>query len=144
MSDPVDLTEPRWTRNPPSAFDIAASWYPEREAPDKPGPILRPVLITAVLRGESSGLYACRVAFGTKNLKIVQRQADDLIIQNARDLEQFGLGRATRFDLDFTATLPWNKSFFGCWTDHTTPVIGSLTEEYIRDYAFLMMRRQSA
>jgi hypothetical protein len=67
-----------------------------------------------------------------------------LIIQNVTDLTQIGLARATRFDLDTTITLPWTNEFFSCWTGYRTPRIGALTEAYIKEYAFLIMRRYSA
>lgn len=103
----------------------------------------RPTLVLTVLEDEKSGMFACEVAFGTKNLKLMQRQHLDLIIQNAAHLRQFGLYRATRFDLDQKVILPWTSEFFGCWDGYSTPVIGALTEDYLRDYAFLMLRRQS-
>jgi hypothetical protein len=81
---------------------------------------------------------------GTTTLKILQRGRIDLIVQKASDLRQMGLARATRFDLDKTAVLPWTSAFFGHWSGHQTPRIGALTEPYIKEYAFLMMRRQSA
>lgn len=99
--------------------------------------------MTAVSQNQSDGMFACQVAFGTKNLKLMQRQHVDLIVQNATSLRQFGLYRATRFDLDFVVVLPWTPEFFGCWDGYSTPVIGSLTEEYIKDYAYLMLRRKS-
>ena len=37
-------------------------------------------------------------------------------------------------------TLPWNEEFFGCWAGRKSPIIESLTEACIRDYAFLMMK----
>jgi hypothetical protein len=83
--------EPRWTRHPPSAFDIVACWFPESGgAGDQPHMKLRPALVTAVLRDERSGEYACRVAYGTSRLKIVDRRHLDLIIQKPNDLEQWG------------------------------------------------------
>lgn len=97
----------------------------------------------AVLQGRSSGAFACRVVYGTKALKIVKRQTVDLIIQHTPHLHQMGLARPTRFDLDCIATLPWNEEFFGCWTGYRSPVIGTLTEHYIREYAYIMMKRQS-
>jgi len=100
-------------------------------------------MVIAVLQGKKSGHFACRVAYGTKKLKIVQRQHLDVIIQNAGHLRQFGLGRATRFDLDYVSSLPWLSDFFGCWSNYPTPVIGALTEIYIREFAYLMMRRQT-
>ena len=137
-------SEPAWVLDPPSAYDIVACWYPERHKKDSPGPASRPGLVTQVLRGEQTGRFACRVAFGTKKLKIVQRSHLDLIIQNSEHLDQLGLGMATRFDLDLIAFLPWGVEFFDCWTGYRSPIIGSLTEDYIREYAFLMMRRESA
>jgi hypothetical protein len=95
------------------------------------------------LQGQTTGTYACKVAYGTKELKIIKRGAVDLIIQHTPHVRQMGLVRPTRFDLDCVATLPWNGDFFGCWRNQQSPAIGSLTESYIRDYAFLMMKRLS-
>lgn len=125
----------------PSAYDIVACWYPEDENPDEPGPDLRPALILTVLQGKSSGAFACRVAYGTKILKIIKRQGVDLIIQDPSDV---GLPRPTRFDLDRVVTLPWAPPFFDCWTGYTSPKIGALTEKHIRDLAWISFKRQSA
>lgn len=135
-------SEPAWTRSRPAAYDIVTCWFPEAGKPAQ-DPKLRPCLVTAVLRDEESGRFACRLVYGTTSLKIVHRQHLDLIIQNTVDLDQVGLARATRFDLDNTAVLPWASEFFGRWAGYATPRIGALTETYIRDYAFLMMKRRS-
>jgi hypothetical protein len=137
-------SNPSWVARHPSQFDIVATYFPESENPDEPGPKLRPGLILKVYRGKKSGGFYCDIAYGTKHLKIIQREDRDLIIQNATDLQQFGLARATRFDLDNIATqLPWTSEFFGCWSGNATPVIGTLTEDYIRRFAYLMMKRGS-
>jgi hypothetical protein len=133
---------PAWTTAPPSAYDIVTAWYPE-DGQEDPGPKLRPCLVLAVLQGKTSGNFACRIAFGTKELKIIKRGELDLIIQNAAHVQQMGLARATRFDLDCIATLLWDPKFFDCWHGYQSPVIGSLTEHYIREYAWIMMKRQS-
>ena len=133
---------PFWIRTPPSRFDIVATWYPERDSA-KPGPRLRPSLVLSVLQEEETSEFACEVAFGTKVLKLMQREHLDLIIQNAAHLRQIGLFRATRFDLDLVLILPWTQDFFSCWDGFQTPVVGTLTTDYIKDYAYLMMRRQS-
>jgi hypothetical protein len=112
-------TEPFWTKDPPSAYDIAACFYPDSD-PAAAGQKLRPCLITTVFRRRLSG-YACRVAYGTTRLKVVQRRDRDLIIQETGDLSAVGLARATRFDPDATATLPWTEDFFGCWTGYSSP-----------------------
>lgn len=137
----TDRVEPRWLSTPPSRFDIVTCLYPE-DTDYTPGRKLRPTLVVQVLRDtRESGSFACEVAFGTSSLKILQRQHLDVIIQNASHLTECGLPRATRFDLDNKARLPWNQSFFGCWPGYRTPIIGSLTESYFKDYAFLMMKR---
>jgi hypothetical protein len=98
-----------------------------------------------VIHGKKSGAIACRIAYGTKNLKFVQRKNLDLIIQNAADLSAVGLPMATRFDLDAKniITLPWTTEFFGCWSGYRHPRIGSLTEDYVKSYAYVMALRQS-
>jgi hypothetical protein len=132
--------DPAWLASPPAAYDIVACWYPESENPDAPGPELRPALVVAVLKGKRTGNFSLRVAYGTKILKIIKRQTIDLIIQNPQDV---GLPRPTRFDLDRVILLPWGPPFFGFWSGYATPKIGSLTETYIREYAFVMMKRAS-
>lgn len=136
--------KPAWTTAPPSAYDIVACWFPETEVPDEPGRAHRPALIIQVLKGEKTGTFACKVAYGTKILKIIKRQTVDLIVQHQADLNQIGLPRPTRFDLDRMVTLPWEPPFFEPWTGYASPKIGALTEIWIREYAFLMMKRQSA
>lgn len=135
---------PAWTSSPPSAYDIVACWYPEDEAPNQAGSALRPALVVTVLQGKQSREYACRVAYGTKNLKLIKRLGLDLIIRQPAHIQQMGLARPTRFDLDRVVQLPWKPPFFECWTGYASPKLGSLTEAYIKDYAFLMMKRESA
>lgn len=98
------------------------------------------------MRGKKSGAVACRLAYGTKNLKFVQRKDLDLIVQNAADLNAIGLPMATRFDLDEKnlATLPWTTEFFGCWGGYRHPRIGALTLDYVKNYAYVMALRQAA
>jgi hypothetical protein len=135
-------SNPAWTAKPPGLFDIVATYFPEHENPEEPGLKLRPGLVVRVLRGKKTGGFYCDVAYGTKHLKIVKREKLDLIIQNASDLQQLRLRRATRFDLDNIAReLPWTPDFFGCWSGYRTPVIGTLTQDYIKAYAYLMMSR---
>lgn len=130
---------PAWTTSPPSAYDIVACWYPENDN-STPGPDLRPALVITVFQGKRSGAFACRVAYGTKTLKIIKRQTVDLIIQQP---DEVGLPRPTRFDLDRILDLPWGLPFFGCWPGYSSPKIGALTEKFIREYAFIMIKRQS-
>lgn len=128
----------------PPAYAIAACYFPLRTQPEEPGPKLRPCLITHVYQAKDKAAYAVRVCFGTTNLKIVQRQHLDLIIQHYGDIAQLGLNAATRFDLDLTAILPWTPKYFGCPPFGASPIVGELTESYIKDFAFKTLTRRSA
>lgn len=134
---------PSWLSQPPSAFDIVAAYFPETNP--KGELRLRPCLVLDLLKGKETGAIACRVAYGTKTLKFHQRKYLDLIIQNAVDIESFGLATATRFELSRKniLDLPWNEEFFGCWSGHHHPHIGTLNVEYAKSYAYLMALRQS-
>jgi hypothetical protein len=135
------MADPSWIAQHPSVFDIVTCFFPEREGAEEM-PKLRPSLVLEVLKGRKTGAIACRIAYGTRNLKFVQRKDRDVIIQNAADLVLVGLPMATRFDLDNTLVLPWQPEFFGCWTGYDHPKIGQLTETYVKDYAYTMMLRQ--
>lgn len=134
---------PKWVAQQPSAFDIVAAYFPESQP--KGELTLRPCLVLDVLRNKKTGAIACRVAYGTKNLKFLQRKHLDIIIQNAADLDAMGLAVATRFNLDANtlADLPWPPEFFGCWSGREHPRIGTLLETYARDYAYIMALRQA-
>ncbi|MCJ7996101.1 hypothetical protein J5N58_16915 [Rhizobium cremeum] len=132
-----------WWLQPPSAFDIVTAYFPETNP--KGELKLRPCLILDVLKSKSDERFACRIAYGTKNIKFVQRKDLDLIIQNATHLDEMGLPYATRFDLDSRniVVLPWDVENFGCWRGYPTPRISFLPEEYIKNYAYLMALRQA-
>jgi hypothetical protein len=131
-----------WWKQPPSAFDIVTAYFPESNP--KGAIELRPCLVLDVFESED-GEYACRVAYGTKNIKFVQRKGLDLIIQNAADLDTLGLPYATRFalDEDCQAYLTWDEEFFGAWRGYPTPMISFLPEEYQKEFAYIMMLRSA-
>lgn len=131
-----------WFRRPPAAFDIVTARFPEADPQPDGSFKLRPALVLSVLRDDTDGMIAARIAYGTTNLKLMRRENVDLIIQNAADLRVIGLPRATRFDLDETLIAPWCPPHFDCWAGYETPVIGSLTREYARDLAWLMLKRE--
>lgn len=136
-------TPPKWLTQPPTAFDLVTARFPESNP--KGELRLRPCLVLNVLRGKTDGAIACRVAYGTKNLKFIQRKTLDIIVQNHDDLDSMGLSMATRFDLDpkNVAVLPWTEEYFGCWTGYQHPKIGALSEDYIKTYAYIMALREA-
>jgi len=133
---------PKWIAQRPSAFDIVAAYYPESEP--KGALALRPCLVLDVLQGKTTGNIACRVAYGTKNLKFSLRKHLDIIVQNSTHIDEMGLAMATRFVLDpeDIIDLPWTTEFFECWEGLSHPKIGTLMETYMRDYAYCMAMRE--
>ena len=121
---------PKWVTQRPSAFDIVTGYFPETKP--KGNLRLRPCLVLNVMQGDDSGSIACKVAYGTKNLKLVQREFLDLVIHNNSHLDEIGLPTATRFNLDpdNLVILPWGPEFFGCWKGYRHPKIGTLTQTY--------------
>lgn len=138
------LCAPKWVAQRPSAFDIVAGYFPETKP--KGELRLRPCLILDVLQGKESEKIACRIAYGTKNLRLFQRRHLDLIIQNAADLEELRLPVATRFvlDPDQIEIMPWTERFFGCWSGYEHPKISALSEKYAKEYAYIMMQRRGS
>ncbi len=130
-----------WAAKPPAAFDIVACYFPESEPKPDWSVKLRPALVLNVYRDKATGAYAVRVAYGTTTLKLMQRGHIDLIIQNAAELRIIGLPMATRFDLDNTVMLPWTPTYFGCWSGYPSPLIATLTEDYVKELAWLFTKR---
>jgi len=135
-----------WPGHPPAVYDVVACYYPETEPKPDGSNKLRPALVLNVFKDRKGGGFFLQLTYGTSNLKFPQRAGADLIIQNASDLRDIGLPRATRFNLDDEAIimLPWTPEFFGCWNGMDTPYLGSLTEEYLKELAWLWFRRKSA
>lgn len=131
---------PPWVDVLPSSYDIVTAYYPESKP--KAELRLRPCLVIQVIEWED-GTKGCVVVFGTKHLKLAKRLHLDIIVGNSADIEQFGLSVATRFDLDSPVPLPWHPDAFGCWSGRSHPRIGTLSEKFIRDYAFKMLSRRS-
>jgi hypothetical protein len=130
-----------WEQSPPSVMDIVAAYFPESNP--KGALRLRPCLVLRVLQNVQEGLFACEVAFGTKNLKTWSRLDKDIIIQNSNDLDLCGLPVATRFDMDPSnrVALPRTPEFYGCWSGRRSPRIGSLPTDYQKDVAFILMKQ---
>ena len=138
----VSSSEYDWTTERPNAYEVVTAYFPETATEETDDWVkLRPCLIMNVNKGRTTGTIALKIAYGTRKLKFPSRGSIDLIIQNSKDLDDIGLPCATRFDLDNTVTLPWTHDYFGCWPNRVSPYIGSLTEFYIKEYAYRMMMR---
>ena len=124
-------------------MDIVAAYFPETKP--KGALRLRPCVVTRVLRNVNNGEIACEVAYGTSKVTAFS-SGDYIVVHNTSDLDSMGLGMATVFVMDTArrAILPWNDTYFGCWTGKKSPKIGALTTEYQKEFAFIIMKQRKA
>lgn len=129
--------KPRWVSRPPRVGNIVTCLYP-----GDPKGQLRPCLVLETQSG-SKGDLAVRVAYGTKSLDYETRGKIDLIIDKPIDIDTCGLAVATRFDLEETATVPWEPPLCDCWTGFATPTIGELPFSKQIDCAYKLQAIQN-
>lgn len=136
---------PSFTYHPlstlPASLDIVWCRFPEREAPATPGPKSRPALVRAVALNDDETKGVVHVAFGTGRLKA--HRALDLQIQNFRSIEECGLEKATRFDLDRCLWLPWVKEFFGPAPGYSATILGHLDHQSCMQLEALKVARRA-
>lgn len=84
-----------------------------------------------------------QVVFGTTNLKMLQRRRD-FFVTNLAEMDQCGLDKATRFDLDKIAWLPWANEWFDCLPGYTSPIIGHLSHHSTRLLQIELAHRHAA
>jgi hypothetical protein len=114
----------------PAPYEIVWCRFPDDLNDPEPSPKPRPGLVRSVAILDD-GTGEVEVAYGTTNLKLNTRPFD-LIISKASEMNACGLYRATRFDLETTAWLPWDTEWFEILPDYFSPVIGKLTGEAVR------------
>ena len=112
--------KPAWVSQLPRVGNIITCLYP-----NDPKGRLRPVLVLETRAG-SAGTIAVRVAYGTTSLDHETRGKIDLIIEDEAEVDACGLAASTRFDLEETATIPWEPPLCGCWKGFDSPIIGEL------------------
>jgi len=112
----------------PAALDIVWCRFPFSEAPNTPPVEGHPCLVQSTLMRNDNNVFI-DIAFGTSQLKRDHPSTQlHLFISNVRDMDECGLYKATRFDLDRVRRLPWSREWFYAPTnDYHTPVIGSLS-----------------
>jgi hypothetical protein len=125
----------------PRRHDIAWCRFPLDDS-GQPGKKLRPTLVRATQRDTESSRSAVVVSYGTKRLKLGQRDKLDLVIQNAEQLGRLGLTMATRFDLDLLQRIPWTEEFFAAPPHAHQIVTGSLNEDQIERFRKKLRRRE--
>lgn len=142
MANPTPTTSaPDWVARWPEAYAIVTGFYPESK-PKGGAPQCRPLLVTQVLRGRTTGKIALRIAYGTSITRFPERAGIDLIIQNISDLDACGLQSPTRFVIAPKDQIvrQWTPEFFRPWGGCSTPRRGKLPPDLQHEYAWLMAR----
>jgi len=65
------------------------------------------------------------VVYGTTKLKLHRRR--DFFVTNVAEMDACGLNKATRFDLDKIAWIPWASEWFATLPGYASPIIGHLS-----------------
>lgn len=123
----------------PTPYDIVWCRFPFY--PDlKPALKARPALVRNTAES-ADGILEVEVVYGSTNLKSLRRQ-NDFYITKASEMDACGLYRATRFDLDNLAWLPWTTEWFATLPRYPSPIIGHLSEEAQKALQFTIGYRQ--
>jgi hypothetical protein len=114
----------------PAPYDVVWCRFPEHESLGTPAPKARPALVKNVA-STPDGRGEVQLVYGTTNLKMNIRQ-DDFFVTNSAEMDACGLYRATRFDLDNIAWIPWAQEWFDVLPEYTSPIIGHLSQHGIK------------
>lgn len=114
----------------PAPYDIVWCRFPHHEDLGDPGPYPRPALVRNAST-DRDGHGEVQLVYGTTKLKFESRRFDFFVTKQS-EMDSCGLYRATRFDLDCIAWIPWADEWFETPPEHSSPVIGRLSFEAIK------------
>lgn len=114
----------------PAPYDVVWCRFPEHVSLGDPGPKARPALVKNVAT-TVDGTGEVHLVYGTTNLKLNSRPFD-FHVTNAAEMDACGLFKATRFDLDIVAWIPWALEWFETLPGYTSPIIGHLSAHGIK------------
>lgn len=115
----------------PAPYDIVWCRFPQHDSLGHPGPKPRPALVRNALTN-AAGQGIVDLVYGTTKLKLSDRDLLDFVISNPREMDNCGLYRATRFDLDHNVCVPWAAEWFDVVTGTASPIIGHLSDAAIK------------
>lgn len=124
---------PSWERSAPAIYSVVTGFFPETSPKETWAANPRPLLVCGTARDPQTGLFFCRIAYGTKNL--ARRHPDDLTIGNLTILRALNLKVPTRFVISSgrqMIVMPWNQEHFRPWSGQKTPVLSRLPEDMQR------------
>lgn len=110
----------------PAPYDIVWCRFPFHESLGEPGPKPRPAIVLNSAVDAEAGEGEVQLVYGTTQTKFRQRPRD-FFVTNVSEMDACGLDKATRFDLDKVAWIPWAKEWFAVLPGYSSPVIGHLS-----------------
>ena len=133
-----------WTRSHPRIYDIVTGFFPEARPKASWAENPRPMLVTGVFRGRTSGEIRLRVAYGTSQVEKIRWP--NLNVGNLSNLNDMNLARPTAFVIHPASQmelLRWSDQHFACWSGFSTPIIGRLPPE-MQDHVAKVMLSNAA
>ncbi|WP_156428407.1 hypothetical protein [Novosphingobium sp. FSW06-99] len=111
----------------PAPYDVVWCRFPFDDSLGTPGPKPRPAIVLNIAADVDAGEGEVQLVYGTTKLKTLHRPRD-FFVTKLLEMDACGLNKATRFDLDKVAWIPWAGEWFAALPGYNTPVIGRLTQ----------------
>ena len=120
-----------WERSPPRIYNVVTGFFPETSPKETWATDPRPLLICGTGQNPDTGMYLCRVAYGT-SVKLDRSHSNDLVVSNLSLLNLLCLKKPTRFVISsgkHMVILPWTEEYFRPWTGNRSPVLSRLPDD---------------
>lgn len=131
-----------WEKFPPPLYSIVTGFFPETSPKESWATDPRPLLVCGTARHDETGVYFCRIAYGTSR-NHDRGHPDDLLIGNMSLLNQLCLKRTTRFVIhpgEQMVILPWSTEFFRPWSGYSTPILSHLPDDVEKHVGYTLMQ----
>jgi hypothetical protein len=122
-----------WEATPPQIYSIVTGFFPETSPKDTWATNPRPLLVCGVAQDAGTGMYFCRIAYGTS--KTEKSKRSDLIVANLSMLDSLNLKCPTRFVIHSgrqMVIMPWTTGYFQPWTGKSSPILSCLPDDVQR------------
>ena len=138
---PSDGTSrPAWEGIPPRTYSVVTGFFPEVSPKETWTTNPRPLLVCGTAQDPDTGVYFCRIAYGTSS-HIDKSHPSDLVVGNLSALDRLGLKKPTRFLIHSgqqMAIMPWTSEFFRPWSGYKTPILSILPDDMQRYVGFTL------
>lgn len=127
----------------PAPYDIVWCRFPTHKELGEPAPKSRPAIVLNAGLDNEAGEGEVQLIYGTGVLKLNQRTRD-FFVTNVAEMDACGLNKATRFDLDQIAWIPWADEWFEVLPSYDSPIIGHLSAHAVKLLQYELSYRQAS